>query len=160
VVAVFAGLAVAALAKDNPPGSPKKSAANEAEKMELPRMQFQHTTRFNNPGNFKLEGNKGTADYVFNNERHRDDLVFARTTTVAGQDGWVYQVERNGKKQDLWFFFASKPVKTASGQEVYAMYYSVQPPSSNRKQPWMRILTPTGTRGTRLDSKIDKKDER
>jgi hypothetical protein len=40
------------------------------------------------------------------------------------------------------------------------MYYSVQPDDRNRKQPWTRILTPLGTKGTKLTSKPDKKDEK
>jgi hypothetical protein len=162
VAALFTGLTVAAWAawaKDDQPGGDKKSEEKGAEKGALPRMQYQHTTRSNNPGIFKLEGNKGSAEYVFNNQRRKDDLVFVRTGTVDGQDGWVYQVERSGKKQPLWFFFASKPIKNAKGEDVYPMYYSVQPDDSNRKKPWIRILTPTGTKGTKLDSKPDKKDE-
>ena len=160
VAALFTGLTAAAWAKGDQPGGDQKSEGKEAEKAELPRMQYQHTTRSNNPGVFKLEGAKGSAEYVFNNERRKDDLVFVRTATVDGREGWVYQVERNGKKQALWFFFASKPMKNPRGEDVYPMYYSIQPDDRNQKKSWTRILTPLGTKGTKLASKSDKKDEK
>jgi hypothetical protein len=160
VAALSTGLTAAPGAKDDPPGADKKTEGKGTEKVELPRMQFQHTTQSNNPGIFKLEGNKGSAEYVFDNERRKDDLVFVRTGTVDGRDGWVYQVERNGKQQALWFFFASKPIKNPKSEDVYPMYYSIQPDDRNQKKPWTRILTPLGTKGTKLVSKPDKKDEK
>jgi hypothetical protein len=124
----------------------------------LPRMQFRHTTMFRRSGNFTLDGQKGTADYYFNGQRHKDSLAFVRAATVGGSRGHVYQVRRNGRKVGLWFFFSAKPSQDRARGEVYQMYYSLQPDDSRGRKMWTRILTPTGTKGTALGKGQDTGD--
>lgn len=123
-----------------------------------PTMRFQHTTQNGNKGTFELNGKSGTAEYVFDGMRHKDKLVYVRTGSLDGVPAWVYQVERKGKKVNLWFLFGSKPVRERGGQKLYPMFYSQQPDNASGKKPWNRIRTPSGTQGTPLAEKPSKED--
>lgn len=128
-------------------------------KLTPPKMRFAHTTNRGNKGEFDLNGKTGTANYVFDGSQHKDKLVYVRTATLGGIEGWVYQVERKGKKVDVWFLFGSKPVLTRGGEKLYPMYYTQTPEDSTGKQPWTRILTPGGTKGTPLGKKTDEDED-
>ena len=148
-VAAACGLTLPGSAQDRETGGDPKGAkeGEKPGKLEPPRMTYRHTTARGNEGEFTLNGAKGTARYVFNDQRHKDDLVFVRTGTVDGVSGWAYQVQRGGKGQNLWFFFGSQPVATWDGKKLYPMYYSEQPDDKSGKKGWARIRTPTGTEG-------------
>jgi hypothetical protein len=128
-------------------------------KLSLPRMRYEHTTQAGRVGKFTLDGRKGTADYYFNGQHHRDDLEFVRNGTLNGSPGWIYQVVRNGKKQSLWFFFGSRAVRTPDGRQAYPMYYSEQPDNPDGKKPWRQILTPSGTKAEPLGGKGGRKED-
>jgi hypothetical protein len=121
------------------------------------RTVYQHTTAAGRLGKFELNGKQGKADYYFNGQHHQDDLVYVRSTEMtdpslpAAVPGWVYQVSSKDKKEALWFYFAAHPL--AKGGDRYALFYSTTPPNPDGKQPWVRILTPQGTKGTPLDKK-------
>jgi|SRR5262245_15434460 len=122
-----------------------------------PQATYEHTTAATRLGKFVLKGEKGTADYYYNNRRQQADLVFVRNAELTGDaalpgkvPGWVYQVSNKGKKENFWFFFATDPIK--KGDKRYAMYYSVTPPDRAGKQLWIRILTPKGTSRTPLQT--------
>jgi hypothetical protein len=165
LVAAACGLVAVGAAAEDPkaPGGAdkdKKVEKKEKPKAELPRMRYEHTTQAGRKGNFTLDREGGTADYYFNGAHRTDKLVFVRPATMPdagsprGFEGWVYQVERDGKKVPLWFFFGSTAVKNRQGETVYPMYYSAQPPQgSDGKQPWTRIYTDLGTKATKLDAK-------
>jgi hypothetical protein len=122
-----------------------------------PRAVYQHTTATGRLGKFELNGKQGKADYYFNGQHHQDDLVYVRSTEIRDPSlpgavpGWVYQVSSKGKQETLWFFFAANPL--TSGGDRYAMFYSTTPPNPDGKQPWVRILTPQGTKRMPLDKK-------
>lgn len=122
-----------------------------------PQAVYQHTTSAGHLGKFELNGKQGKADYYFNGQHHQDDLVYVRSAEIQDSSlpgaapGWVYQVSRKGKKETLWFYFAADPL--AKGGDRYAMFYSTTPPNPESKQPWMRILTPQGTKRTPLGNK-------
>ncbi len=122
-----------------------------------PREVYQHTTSNGRLGKFELNGKQGKADYYFNGQHHQDDLVYVRSAEMrdpslpGATPGWVYQVSRKDKKESLWFFFAANPL--AQGGDQYAMFYSTTSPNQDGKQPWIRILTPGGTKRTPLDKK-------
>jgi hypothetical protein len=157
-VLMLAALALAAQERgDNKSKDTPKAAAKP------PRAVYQHTTSAGRLGKFELNGERGKADYYFNGQHHQDELVFTRAAQMASgptpeaMPGWVYQVatkdkdKDKDKKESIWFFFADVPL--ARGGDQYAMYYSTTPPNQEGKQPWMRILTPGGTRRTPLDQK-------
>ncbi len=114
---------------------------------DLPHMQYRHTSTRNNVCTFQLDGDKGTADYVFGGQRRKDNLVYDRTDTVGRIKGWVYQVERDGKKQPMWFFFGSQARRTRSGQQSYPMFYAQ---GGGGRAAWRAIPTRSGTRATPL----------
>ena len=163
VAAVCGLLAVGAAAEDpKAPGADKdkKVEKKDKAKAEPPRMRYEHATQAGRKGTFTLEGPGGTADYYFNGEHHKDKLAYVRPAKMAdgpvpgGFEGWVYQVERDGKKVPLWFLFGSTPIKNRQGETVYPMFYTTTPPmGSDGKQPWTRIYTDLGTKATKLDTK-------
>lgn len=122
-----------------------------------PHAIYQHKTNRGHLGKFELNGEQGKADYYFNNQHHQDNLTFSRNAEMRDPSfpnavpGWVYQVSSKDKKASLWFFFAADPL--GRGGDMYAMYYSTTPPNKDGKQPWIRILTPGGTKRTPLDQK-------
>jgi hypothetical protein len=163
LAAAFCGLIAVAAAAEDPkgPGADKDKNAQKKDKAkaEPPRMRYEHTTLQGRKGAFTLDRQGGTADYYFSGAHHTDKLTYVRAATMPdaggprGFEGSVYQVERDGKKVPLWFFFGSTPIKNRQGETVYPMYYTSQPPSPDGKQPWTRILTDLGTKGTKLDTK-------
>ena len=122
-----------------------------------PRAVYQHTTTAGRLGKFELNDKQGKADYYFNGQHHQDDLVYARSAEMRDPSlpspapGWVYQVSRKGKKESLWFFFAADPF--AKGGDQFVMFYTTTAPNADGKQPWTRILTPSGTKRMPLDKK-------
>jgi hypothetical protein len=155
--------AVGAAAEDpKAPGADKdkKVMKQEKPKAELPRMRYEHTTPAGRKGSFTLNGQGGTADYYFNGTHHTDKLTYVRSAKMPaespgqpGFEGWVYQVERDGKKAPLWFLFGSTPLKNRQGETVYPMFYTTTPPAPDGKQPWTRIYTELGTKATKLTTK-------
>jgi hypothetical protein len=127
-----------------------------------PKAVYQHKTNQGHLGKFELNGEQGKADFYFNGQHHQDDLAFSRdaemrdATLPGPTPGWVYQASSKGKKESLWFFFAAAPLGRG---DLYAMYYSTTPPNKDGKQPWMRILTPGGTKRTSLDKKSKDAEE-
>lgn len=124
----------------------------EASKAKPPKATYEHKTARGHVGKFELNGDKGKGDFWFNNQHQQDDLAFSRQAEMSDPSfphrfsGWVYQVSSKGKKEQLWFFFADAPLR--KGLDRYAMYYSNTPPNRDGKQPWIRILTPGGTKRT------------
>ena len=116
----------------------------------LPNMRFQHKDRQRRTRTFVLEGTSGTADYYPGGARRKDKLVFVRRATIGPVSGWVYQVEREGKKRPVWLFFASKPTITRGGKKLYLVLYTVRPPDMRGKQ-WWQPLAPLGAVGTPLE---------
>jgi hypothetical protein len=122
-----------------------------------PRTVYQHTTAVGRLGKFELNDKQGKADYYFNGQHNQDDLVYVRSTEMRDPSlpgavpGWVYQVSSKGKKGSLWFYFAANPL--TRGGDLHAMFYTTTPPNPDGKQPWLRILTPLGTKRTPLDKK-------
>jgi hypothetical protein len=123
-------------------------------------MRFEHTTPAGRKGSFTLDRQGGTADYFFNGAHQTDKLTYVRSAKMPagapgqpGFEGWVYQVERGGKKVPLWFFFGSTTIKNRQGESVYPMFYTSTAPAPDGKQPWTRIYTDLGTKGTKLDTK-------
>jgi hypothetical protein len=165
VAAAVCGLVAVGAAAEDPkaPGADKdkKVEKKDKAKAELPRMRYEHTTQAGRKGTFTLEGQGGTADYYFNGTNHKDKLTYVRQAKMPaeapgqpGLEGWVYQVERDGKKVPLWFLFGSTPIKNRQGETVYPMFYTTTPPQgSDGKQPWTRIYTDLGTKATKLTTK-------
>jgi hypothetical protein len=135
----------------------------EAKAAGPPQAVYQHTTANARLGKFELNGDHGKADYYFNGQHHQDDLAYVRSAEMrdpslpSAVPGWVYQVSRKDKKEQLWFFFAAAPLAQGGGQ--YAMFYSTTPPNQDSKQPWTRILTPGGTTQTPLEKKAKEENE-
>jgi hypothetical protein len=117
----------------------------------LPNMRFQHQDRQRRTRTFVLEGKSGTADYYPGGVRRKDKLVFVRRATIGPVSGWVYQVEREGKKRPVWLFFASKPTITRGGKKLYLVLYTVRPPDMRGKQWWQPLPPPLGAVGTPLE---------
>ncbi len=169
LVAAVCGLCAVGAAADDPkaPGADKDKKAEKKDKdkakAEPPRMRYEHTTQAGRKGSFALEGQGGTADYYFNGTHYKDKLTYVRSAKMGdgpgqpGFAGWVYQVERDGKKVPLWFLFGSTAIKNRQGETVYPMFYTETPPAPDGKQPWTRIYTDLGTKATKLDSKPDTK---
>jgi hypothetical protein len=117
------------------------------------KMQYRHITSTGNECSFVLDQGTGTASYIYNGQRIRGDLAFIRTEKIQdpgdrkAYEGWVYQV----KGRNLWFFFGDTPIVTGTGDRVYPMYYTTTLREKNT--PWVRILTPGGTRRTAVDGK-------
>jgi hypothetical protein len=164
LVAAACGLVAVGAAAEDPktPGADKDKKVEQKDKAkaEPPRMRYEHTTQAGRKGNFTLDRQGGTADYYFNGTHYTDKLTYVRSAKMAdapgqpGLEGWVYQVERDGKKVPLWFLFGSTPLKNRQGETVYPMFYTTQPPQgSDGKQPWTRIYTDLGTKATNLDTK-------
>ncbi|HEY7153332.1 MAG TPA: hypothetical protein VH575_05165 [Gemmataceae bacterium] len=137
---------------------------DEAKAAGPPQAVYQHTTTAGRLGKFELNGDRGKADYYFNGQHHQDDLVYVRSAEMrdpslpSAAPGWVYQVSRKDKKEQLWFFFAAAPLVQGGGGP-YAMFYSTTPPNQDGKQPWTRILTPGGTKQTPLEKKEKEEKE-
>lgn len=164
LAAAVCGLFAVASAAEDPkaPGADKdkKVMKQEKPKADLPRMRYEHTTQAGRKGAFTLNGQGGTADYYFNGTHHTDKLTYVRSAKMPaegpgkpGLEGWVYQVERDGKKEPLWFFFGSTPLKNRQGETVYPMFYTTTAPAPDGKQPWARIYTDLGTKATKLTTK-------
>ena len=166
LAAAAVGLFAVAAAAEDPkaPGADQDKRIekkDKATKVEPPRMRFEHTTPAGRKGSFTLDRQGGTADYYFNGQHRTDKLTYVRSARMPGEapgqggfDGWVYQVERDGKKVPLWFYFGSTPIKNRQGETVYPMFYTTTPPQgSDGKQPWTRIYTDLGTKATKLDAK-------
>ena len=163
LVAAACGLVAVGAAAEDPkaPGADKdkKVEKKDKAKAELPRMRYEHTTQAGRKGSFTLDRQGGTADYYFDGIQHKDKLAYVRPAKMPdapGQpafEGWVYQVERDGKKVPLWFFFGSTPIKNRQGETVYPMFYTTTPPAPDGKQPWTRIYTDLGTKATKLTTK-------
>jgi hypothetical protein len=163
LAAAVCGLFAVGVTAEDPktPGADKdkKIEKKDKAKVELPRLRFEHTTRAGRKGNFTLDRQGGTADYYFNGAHRTDKLAYVRQAKMAdagspgGLEGWVYQVERDGKKVPLWFLFGSTPIKNRQGETVYPMFYTETPPAPDGKQPWTRIFTDLGTKATKIDTK-------
>jgi hypothetical protein len=165
LVAAVCGLCVVGAAAEDPkaPGADKDKKVEQKDKdkakdkakakAEPPRMRYEHTTQAGRKGTFTLEGPGGTADYYFNGEQHKDKLTYVRSAKMSagapgqpGLEGWVYQVERDGKKAPtptpLWFLFGSTAIKNRQGETVYPMFYTTTPPAPDGKQPWTHLHRP------------------
>ncbi len=110
----------------------------------LPEREYWHRTAQGQVEIFRLNGRDGVADYRLGDVRHYDRLQFDGTLLKVGSTrGWSYQVVREGKPLNLWFFFASKSLAQLDRVNVYEMY-RVEGPAAGR-QSFTDISTPGGT---------------
>lgn len=125
----------------------------------LPQREYRHETRPGRVGVFRLDGDRGTASYWFNNRKHDDTLQFDKVRTIEGRLGWSYRVVRDGRPINFWFFFAADSHGQVNQRSVYKMYYSLIPDDWTGKKPWIRILAPGGTTVTPLQPVVPRQPQ-
>jgi hypothetical protein len=145
VVLLLGGVAGSSLA---PAAAPPVRTKGKA--VELPHLRFRHTDVERRTRTFVLDGASGTVDYYPGGKRRKDKLVFVRPATLGSLPGWVYQVEREGKKRPVWFYFATRPTIQRGGKKLYLVLFTLRPPDARGKQWWQPLPPPLGAVATPL----------
>lgn len=96
----------------------------------------------------------GTANYRWDNERHKDELIYLGFGDVVENDGnyipigskvpvWAYLAyDKDGN--EIYFYLGVSEIRPSPrpGRKVYPMYYSHRPPGVGTPK---RVLTDSGT---------------